>query len=98
MNRPGFSGAPVTRLRPPWQEPPESGDTPPRTPLADADDALQLGTLAYDIDRAAEEIKVRRADFDDHDAFKAAHARNGAEAVLRRGWHENSPIQTALFT
>jgi len=48
----------------------------------DADDALQLAALAHDIDRAIEEIKVKRADFDDYDAFKAAHARNGAE-ILR---------------
>ena len=48
----------------------------------DAGDALQLAALAHDIDRATEEIKVKRADFDDYDAFKAAHARNGAE-ILR---------------
>ena len=48
----------------------------------DAGDALQLAALAHDIDRANEEIKVKRADFDDYDAFKAAHARNGAE-ILR---------------
>ena len=48
----------------------------------DAGDALQLAALAHDIDRAIEEIKVRRAAFDDYDAFKAAHARNGAE-ILR---------------
>ncbi len=52
-----------------------------------ADDALQLAALAHDIDRAIEETKVKRADFDDYDAFKAAHARNGAE-ILR-------PILTA---
>jgi hypothetical protein len=48
----------------------------------DAGDALQLAALAHDIDRAIEESKVRRADFDDYDAFKAAHARNGAK-ILR---------------
>ena len=47
----------------------------------DAGDALQLAALAHDIDRATEESKVRRADFDDYDAFKAAHARNGAEIL-----------------
>jgi hypothetical protein len=47
----------------------------------DANDALQLAALAHDIDRAIEEIKVRRADFDDYDTFKAAHARNGAELL-----------------
>ncbi len=53
----------------------------------DAGDALQLAALAHDIDRAVEETKVRRADFDDYDTFKAAHARNSVE-VLR-------PILTA---
>lgn len=48
----------------------------------DASEALQLAALAHDIDRAIAEVKVRRADFDDYDAFKAAHARNGAE-ILR---------------
>ncbi len=48
----------------------------------DAGDALQLAALAHDIDRAIDGSKVRRADFDDYDAFKAAHARNGAE-ILR---------------
>ncbi len=47
-----------------------------------ADEALQLAALAHDIDRAIEELKVKRADFDDYDTFKAAHACNGAE-ILR---------------
>lgn len=47
-----------------------------------ADYALQIAALAHDIDRAIEETKVKRADFYDYDAFKAAHARNGAE-ILR---------------
>jgi len=47
----------------------------------DAGDALQLAALAHDIDRAIEKIKVRRADFDDYDVFKAAHARHGAELL-----------------
>ncbi len=47
-----------------------------------ANEALQLAALAHDIDRAVEKTKVRRTDFDDYDAFKAAHARHGAE-ILR---------------
>ncbi len=47
----------------------------------DAGEALQLAALAHDIDRAIEEIKVRRTNFDDYDAFKAAHARHGAELL-----------------
>ena len=49
---------------------------------SDAGDALQLAALAHDIDRAVEESKVRRVDFDDYAAFKAAHTRNGV-AILR---------------
>ena len=47
-----------------------------------SDQALQIAALAHDIDRAVAERKVRRADFSDYDAFKNAHARNGA-AILR---------------
>ena len=47
----------------------------------DVGEALQLAALAHDLDRAVEEVKVRRADFDDYDAFKAAHARHGAELL-----------------
>lgn len=39
---------------------------------------MQLAALAHDIDWADEKTKVKRADFDDYDAFKAAHARHGA--------------------
>ncbi len=46
-----------------------------------ADEALQLAALAHDIDRAVEEIKVKRADFDDYDVFKAAHARHSAQLL-----------------
>ncbi len=48
----------------------------------DADKALQIAALAHDIDRAIEDQKVRRSDFDDYDAFKAAHAQSGAN-ILR---------------
>lgn len=47
-----------------------------------AGQALQLTALAHDIDRAVETQKVRRSDYNDYDAFKAAHARNGAK-ILR---------------
>ncbi len=47
-----------------------------------AGQALQIAALSHDIDRAIEDRKVRRADFGDYDAFKAAHARNGAR-ILR---------------
>jgi len=48
----------------------------------DAGQALQLAALAHDIDRADDVRKIKRVDFDDYDAFKSAHARNGAE-ILR---------------
>ncbi len=48
----------------------------------DAGEALQLASLAHDIDRALAESKVARADFDDYDDFKTAHARNSA-TILR---------------
>ncbi len=44
----------------------------------DAGTALQLAALGHDIDRAVSTRKVRRADFDYYDEFKAAHARNSA--------------------
>ncbi len=47
----------------------------------DANEALQLAALAHDLDRAIEEIKVRRADYDDYDTFKAAHAQHSAELL-----------------
>ena len=43
-----------------------------------ADPALRIAALGHDIERAVEVRKVRRADFTDYDAFKAAHARNSA--------------------
>ena len=46
------------------------------------DPAMQIAALAHDIDRAIEARKVRRADFEDYDVFKAAHAKNGAK-ILR---------------
>ncbi len=48
---------------------------------AKAGEALQIAALAHDIDRAVEKRKVRRRDYDDYDAFKAAHARNGAKML-----------------
>jgi len=49
---------------------------------SNADQALQIAALAHDIDRAIEEGRVRRTDYNDYDVFKAAHARNGAK-ILR---------------
>ena len=48
----------------------------------DARHPLQLAALAHDIERAIPKRRVNRTDFDDYDAFKAAHARNSAR-ILR---------------
>ncbi len=48
----------------------------------EADQALQIAALAHDIDRAVEAQKVHREDFSDYNAFKKAHAHNGAR-ILR---------------
>ena len=62
-------------------------------PTADA--ALRIAALGHDIDRAVEERKVRRADFADYDAFKAAHARNSAD-ILGEILHECGVEDEAL--
>jgi len=48
----------------------------------EADQALRIAALAHDIDRAVEDRKIHREDFEDYEAFKAAHARNSAD-ILR---------------
>lgn len=47
----------------------------------EVDPAMQIAALAHDIDRAVEARKTLRSDFDDYDAFKAAHAQNGARIL-----------------
>jgi len=46
-----------------------------------ADESLQIAALAHDIDRADEKRKVQRSDFNYYNAFKAAHANNGAKIL-----------------
>jgi len=48
----------------------------------ESDEALEIAALAHDIDRAFEGRKVHRSDYDDYNAFKAAHAYRGAK-ILR---------------
>ena len=48
----------------------------------ESDKTLQVAALGHDIERALGIRKVKRGDFPDYDAFKAAHARNSAE-ILR---------------
>lgn len=55
---------------------------------------LDIIALGHDIERAMEEVKVRRVDFTDYDRFKQAHAENSARIVsqiMREcGWDEAS--------
>ena len=46
-----------------------------------ADEALQIAALGHDIERAMDQRKVQREDFQDYDQFKAAHAQNSAEIL-----------------
>ena len=47
----------------------------------DADKALQIAALGHDIERAIDERKVRREDYQNYDEFKAAHALNSARII-----------------
>ncbi len=47
----------------------------------DADEALQIAALGHDIERAIDQRKVRREDFEHYDRFKAAHAHNSAKIL-----------------
>ena len=56
-----------------------SRDLPNRSAVgALSDPALRIAALRHDIERAVESREVRRGDFANSDAFKAAHARNSA--------------------
>ena len=46
-----------------------------------ADEAQQIAALGNDIERAIDQRKVRREDFEHYDEFKAAHAHNSAEIL-----------------
>ena len=61
----------------------------------DADEGLQIAALGHDIERAIEERKVKRQDFEDYDAFKQAHAENSA-SILRELMLDNG-INDARF-
>ncbi len=64
----------------------------------DADEALQIAALAHDIDRADEQTKIKRADFNDYDQFKAAHAYHSAtilKNILQQYQVEPSIIDNA---
>jgi len=60
---------------------------------------LEIVALGHDIERAMEEVKVRRGEFKDYDSFKQAHAENSAHIVsqiMREcGWDEASVRKVA---
>ena len=47
-----------------------------------ASQALRIAAFAHDIERAIENKKVLRLDYDDFDAFKASHASNSANILM----------------
>lgn len=61
----------------------------------EADEGLQIAALGHDIERAIEERKVKRQDFEDYDAFKHTHAQNSA-SILRELMLDNG-INDARF-
>jgi len=61
----------------------------------DADEALQIAALAHDIDRADERRKIQRADFNDYNQFKVAHAHNSAK-ILKEILHECQVEQSII--
>lgn len=48
-----------------------------------ADEALQIAALGHDIDRATNELKVKREHYKDYDEFKQAHALNSANILKK---------------
>ncbi len=47
----------------------------------DADEALRIAALGHDIERAIEERKVKREDYESYDEFKSSHALNSANIL-----------------
>ncbi len=48
-----------------------------------ANEALRIAALGHDIERAIEERKTRNEDYKNYDEFKAAHALNSANILLK---------------
>ncbi|MCD6327304.1 DUF4202 family protein [bacterium] len=65
----------------------------------DADEALQIAALGHDIERAVEERKVRREDYESYDEFKQAHALNSARVLdeLMRRCHVSKQLAERVF-
>jgi hypothetical protein len=47
----------------------------------DADDALKIAALGHDIDRAIENRRVKKEDYDDYDRYKQKHAIESAKVI-----------------
>ncbi len=47
-----------------------------------ADESLRIAALGHDIERAIEELKIRRNKYKDYDEFKEAHASNSARILV----------------
>ena len=47
-----------------------------------ADEALKIAALGHDIERAIEELKIKRSDYKTYDMFKDAHALNSAKIIV----------------
>ena len=47
-----------------------------------ASQALRIAAFAHDVERALEDKKIHRMDFDDFDLFKASHASNSAKILM----------------
>lgn len=47
-----------------------------------ASQALQIAAFAHDIERALENKKIRRTDFNNYDAFKSSHASNSSKILM----------------
>lgn len=61
----------------------------------DADEALQIAALAHDIDRADDQAKIKQANFNDYDQFKAAHAHHSA-TILKQILHKCQVEQSII--
>ena len=59
---------------------------------------MQIAALAHDIDRADDQAKIKQANFNDYDQFKAAHAHHSAmilKQILHKCQVEQSIIDNA---
>lgn len=62
-----------------------------------SDPAIEIAALGHDIERAIDDRKVKRTDFQGYDSFKSAHAKNSAiilrEIMARCGIEDESFVR-----